>query len=146
MFHDTFLNDEHRSHHTNKTSKYKLVGYKSNIPAHIWTNPGFNLISKVINPVTFANCLKGKKFIFYRQIMVLNFTRYPKSLILKVPLQCSALQTELTSQLWTGHFVGSYWTNFSSYFCLIWLSKTNNLSCFLEFIVGFIYPCRSGKK
>ena len=61
MFHDTFLNDEHRSHHTNKTSKYKLVGYKSNIPAHIWTNPGFNLISKVINPVTFTNCLKGKK-------------------------------------------------------------------------------------
>ena len=86
MFHDTFLNDEHRSHHTNKTSKYKLVGYKSNIPAHIWTNPGFNLISKFISPVTFTNCLKGKKFIVYRQIMILNFTRYPKSLILKVRL------------------------------------------------------------
>ena len=61
MFHDTFLNDEHRYHHTNKTSKYKLVGYKSNIPTHIWTNLGFNLISKVINPVTFTNRLKEKK-------------------------------------------------------------------------------------
>ena len=60
------------------------MGYKSNIPAHNWTNPGFNLISKVINPVTFTNCLM-EEIIFHRQIMVLNFTRYPNSLIFKVP-------------------------------------------------------------
>ena len=58
------------------------MGYKSNIPAHNLTNPGFNLISKVINPFTFINCLKGKKFVFYHQSMVLNLTRYPNSLIL----------------------------------------------------------------
>ena len=58
------------------------MGYKSNVPARNWTNPGFNLISKVINPVTFTNCLKGKKFIFNCQIMVLNFTRYSNSLVL----------------------------------------------------------------
>ena len=62
------------------------MGYKSNIPPHVWTNPGFNLISKVINLVTFTNCLKGKKCIFYRQIMVLNFTRYPKKLNVKSPI------------------------------------------------------------
>ena len=32
----------------NKTSKYKLVGYKSNVPARNWKNSGFNIISKVL--------------------------------------------------------------------------------------------------
>ena len=55
------------------------MGYKSNIPAHNLTNPGFNLISKVIDPVTFINSLEGKNHL---QIMVLNLTRYPNSLLL----------------------------------------------------------------
>ena len=58
------------------------MGYKSNISAHNLTNPGFNLISKVINPFNIHKLFKRKKFIFYYQIMVLNLTRYPNSLIL----------------------------------------------------------------
>ena len=46
------------------------------------TYPGFNLVSKVINFVTLTNCFEGKKFFFYCQIMVLNFTRNANSLIL----------------------------------------------------------------
>ena len=64
MFQDTFfLNDKYIFQRTNKTKKYKLVGYKSDIPAHNWTNPGFNLISKVMNPITFTNCLKGENLL-----------------------------------------------------------------------------------
>ena len=48
----------------NKTPKYKLVEYKCNIPTHNLTNPGFNLISKVINPVSITNCFEGKNLSF----------------------------------------------------------------------------------
>ena len=66
---------------SNKTSKHKLVEYKSNIPAHNLTNPDFNLISKVINLVTFTNFFEGKNYLllpnygpkFYQKCEQLNF-------------------------------------------------------------------------
>ena len=41
-----------------------------------------NKLHKLINFVALTNCFEGKKFFFYCQIMVLNFTRNANSLVL----------------------------------------------------------------
>ena len=54
--------------------------YKSNIPTHNLKNPGFDIISKVINPVTFTICLKEKNYLLSPNHG--PFTRYPNILML----------------------------------------------------------------